>query len=85
MSKEVSARCGIGKSCEHYDPNNAVSACKIYQDRKECSKSMKARKRVANTSNKKNQRRGGYNYNRPSWPQELGAEWDDYCWSADDF
>jgi hypothetical protein len=26
-----------------------------------------------------------YNYNRPSWAQELGDEWDDYAWSGNDF
>lgn len=27
----------------------------------------------------------GYNYNRPFWAQDLGDEWDDYDWGADDF
>lgn len=26
-----------------------------------------------------------YNFNRPSDAQELGDEWDDYAWSANDF
>lgn len=26
-----------------------------------------------------------YNFNRPFHAQELGDEWDDYVWSADDF
>ena len=26
-----------------------------------------------------------YNFNRPMWAQDLGDEWDDYAWTADDF
>lgn len=29
--------------------------------------------------------KSNYNFNRPSWAQELGDEWDDYAWSGDDF
>ena len=28
---------------------------------------------------------GGYNFNRPFWAQDLGDEWEDYAWEADDF
>ena len=27
----------------------------------------------------------GYNFNRPFWAQDLGDEWDDYVFTADDF
>ena len=27
----------------------------------------------------------GYDFNRPFWAQNLGDEWDDYAWGADDF
>ena len=27
----------------------------------------------------------GYNFKRPFWAQDLGDEWDDYCFTADDF
>ncbi len=26
-----------------------------------------------------------YDFNKPSWAQELGDEWDDYAWSGNDF
>ena len=26
-----------------------------------------------------------YNFERPMWAQDLGDEWDDYAWGADDF
>ena len=85
MAKEISKRCGVGRTCEHYDPNNAQSGCKIYTNRAECSKSMRNRYKVAKNARKKAKEPKGYNFNRPMWAQELGDEWDDYCWSADDF
>lgn len=38
-------------------------------------KTLKAKKN--NSSN--------YDFNKPFFAQNLGDEWDDYCWSADDF
>jgi len=52
MKAEISKRCGIGDKCEHYDRHNKISGCKIYQDRRECLKSMKHRNKVSKHSKK---------------------------------
>lgn len=40
----------------------------------------KTLKRHQKTENNNN-----YNFERPMWAQDLGDEWDDYAWGADDF
>ena len=86
MSKIISKRCGVGKSCEHYDPQNKVSGCKVFADRNGCTKSLKSRKNAKVKSLKRaKEEHGGYNYKRPCWAQALGDEWDDYAWTANDF
>ena len=53
MNKEVSHRCGA--NCEHSCPMHIKdSRCLIYDDRRECSKSMKQRKKSAYNSRKRN-------------------------------
>lgn len=49
MSKQISKRCGRG-TCEFYDKHNKISGCKKFDDRKECSLSMRQRKKVATKS-----------------------------------
>lgn len=39
---------------------------------------------VRNRSNISKPRKD-YDFNKPSWAQALGDEWDDYAWSGDDF
>lgn len=86
MSKIISKRCGVGSSCEFYNPNNQVSGCNKFADRKECPLSMQKRKSAAKSSKKKNElSEAVYNYQRPCWAQALGDEWDDYAWTANDF
>lgn len=93
MKKPISKRCGIGKSCEHYNPHDKVSGCKIFEDRNECGKSLQQRKKVAVNAQIKNKEahftsrknKSSYNFERPSWAQDLGDEWDHYAWSGDDF
>lgn len=51
--EKISKRCGKGHSCEFYDPNNRVSGCKIFDDRKLCSKSMKQRRKAKMHSQKR--------------------------------
>lgn len=46
MSKKKSSRCGFGK-CQFYDKHNKLSACTIYTDRNECTKSVKHKKEVS--------------------------------------
>lgn len=38
--RSFSVRCGVG-SCDKYDPQNSISACSMFRDRKTCPKSMK--------------------------------------------
>ena len=52
LNPKVSKRCGKG-SCEFYNKHNKISGCKCFEDRRECSKSIKQRKQSANTSKKK--------------------------------
>lgn len=52
LNPKVSKRCGKG-SCEFYNKHNKISGCKHFEDRRECSKSIKQRKQSANTSKKK--------------------------------
>lgn len=47
--KAKSTSCGKG-GCPHYDNENHVSKCKIYNDRSECSISNKQRRKSANHS-----------------------------------
>ena len=51
MRDKTSQRCGKG-NCEHYDMYNPISGCKIYNNRTECSISMKQLKRVKKHSQK---------------------------------
>lgn len=44
--------------------------------------SLKRNEKRKNESQKKG---SGYDFNRPFWAQDLGDEWDDYAWGADDF
>ena len=52
LNPKVSKRCGKG-SCEFYNKHNKISGCKHFEDRRECSKSIKQRKQSANTSKNK--------------------------------
>ena len=47
---KISMRCGKGNSCEFYDKHNKVSGCKIFDDRRKCSISMKQRRKSKNKS-----------------------------------
>lgn len=49
---------------------------KVKQSNKKPKKQRKNRSQI---------QRMGYDYNKPFWAQELGEEWDDYAWCADDF
>lgn len=58
--------------------------------RKPCKYKLKSGAVVFGKTLKKHAKKDGdkntdYNFNRPFWAQDLGDEWDDYCWSADDF
>jgi hypothetical protein len=46
VKRKISRRCGK-ESCEFYNKHNKTSGCFKFDDRQECSISMKQRRRVA--------------------------------------
>ena len=40
---------------------------------------------LGKTLKAKKNKSSNYDFNKPFFAQNLGDEWDDYCWSADDF
>jgi hypothetical protein len=48
----ISMRCGKS-SCEFYNKHNKVSGCHKFDDRRNCSLSMKQRKKAKNKSKKR--------------------------------
>lgn len=52
MRENISLRCG-NNGCEFYNKHNKNSGCYRYEDRRECSKSMKHRLSVGNKSKRR--------------------------------
>jgi hypothetical protein len=52
LPEGISMRCGKG-SCEFYNPHNKISGCKIFDDRRKCSISMKQRRKSKGKSKKR--------------------------------
>ena len=52
LDPNVSMRCGKS-SCEFYNKHNKVSGCHKFDDRRNCSLSMKQRRKVKNKSKKR--------------------------------
>ena len=50
---QISKRCGKS-TCEFYNKHNSVSGCNKFEDRKECSISMKQRRKAKNKSKRNN-------------------------------
>jgi len=49
MEKKISKRCGKN-TCQFYDKNNKVSACTKFDDRNNCSLSLRHRKKMSQKS-----------------------------------
>lgn len=52
LNPNVSMRCGKS-SCEFYNKHNKVSGCHKFDDRRNCSLSMKQRRKAKNKSKKR--------------------------------
>ncbi len=52
LNPNISMRCGKS-SCEFYNKHNKVSGCHKFDDRRNCSLSMKQRRKAKNKSKKR--------------------------------
>jgi hypothetical protein len=80
MARKKTALIHI-KNNEEFDVNQDKLTLKYYIRNTDIEVSGNKLKRKTNKRLKKSD----YNFDKPFQAQELGDEWDDYCWGANDF